>query len=101
MQKEVRKAWALILPIEAWKEIPDLEVAPMGIATRLGIAATGEYVEKDRITHDLSWKGKSSKTSINSRINEDSLDPVMFGHCMSRIIHNIVNLRQRHPNKII
>ena len=92
MKIEVKKAWALILPLEAWKDISDLEVAPMGIATRLGIAATGEYVEKDRITHDLSWKGEFSKTSINSRINEDSLDPVMFGHCISRIIHNIVNL---------
>ena len=101
LKKEINKAWALILPIDAWKVLPDLEVAPMGVASRLGIAATGEYIEKDRITHDLSWRGHSSHESINSRTEECSLHPVMFGYCMSRIIHYIVNLRQRHPKKII
>jgi len=36
-------------------QIPDLEFAPMGVAEQLGVSETGEFVEKLRITHNLSF----------------------------------------------
>jgi hypothetical protein len=76
-------------------------MAPMGVADQLGVSATGEFIEKLRVTHDLSFPGSESKESINSRVIKDILEPIMFGHALIRVIHYIVNLRRRHPTRKI
>ena len=38
---------------------------------------------------------------MNSRVIKDDLEPCMFGHALLRIVHHIVNLRRKYPNKII
>ena len=101
MSKEVKKSWAIILPNENIEDISGLILSPLGVADHLGISETGEYVEKLRVIHDLSWPGKISKESINSRINKDELKPIMFGHCLLRIIHYICYIRKHFPSKII
>jgi hypothetical protein len=99
--KEVEKGWILLLPDKEVNNIPDLELAPMGVADQLGVSASGEFVSKLRITHDLSFPQEFSGESINSRVNQDELEPCMFGHTFLRVIHHIVYLRQKYPNKII
>ena len=37
MVKEIRKGWGLILPGNSALKIPNLELAPMGVADHLGI----------------------------------------------------------------
>jgi len=101
MAKEVQKGWCLLLPADKIKEIPEAELEPLGVATRKGITETGEYIDKDRVTHDCSHEGEFSGQSLNSRIKEEELEPIMFGYCLSRIFHYIVNLRRRYPNKVI
>ena len=101
MKKEVKKGWAILIHEKDADKIPDLEISPMGIAEHLGIAENGEYVDKLRVTHDLSCPGAYSKESINSRVDKDKLEPIMFGHCLQRVIHQIVNLRAQYPNKKI
>ena len=101
MEKEVQKGWAILLPDKNIEDIPDLVISPLGVAEHLGISSDGTYIPKKRITHDLSWPGKLSKQSINSRMDQDLLEPVMIGHCLLRIIHYIVNLRKHFPNSII
>ena len=61
----------------------------------------GEFVSKQRMTHDLSFPGIKSKELVNSRLDKMQLKPCMFGHTMSRIIHQIVNLRKNFPQKRI
>ena len=73
----------------------------MGVAELLGVSETGEFIEKLRITHDLSFPAAISNQSVNSRVNEDELEPCMFGKALQRSIHHIVILRQRHPDKRI
>ena len=34
-------------------------------------------------------------------MDKSKLEPVMFGHCLLRLIHQIVSLRKRYPNKKI
>lgn len=70
MEKEIKQGWGLILLLSASKEIPGLELSPMGVIERLGIAETGEYIPKKRITHDLSWPGKVTGESVNSRMDK-------------------------------
>ena len=101
MIKETKKGWNLLLLEEHARHIPGLEMAPMGVADQLGVSATGEFIEKLRVTHDLSFPGSESKESINSRVIKDKLEPIMFGHALIRVIHYIVNLRRRHPTRKI
>ena len=81
------------------KNIPDLELAPMGVADQLGVSATGEFVSKLRVTHDLSFPQAVSGESINSRVKDEDLEPCMFGHTLLRIVHYIVHLRKKIQTK--
>ena len=101
MEKEISKGWNIILPDSRYTDIPNLILNPMGVASHCGISAFGEFIDKLRITHDLSFPGKISNESVNSRSIPDDLEPCMFGHALLRIIHYIVNLRKRHPQKKI
>ena len=73
----------------------------MGVTEQLGINASGQFVPKLRITHDLSFSGKESGELINSKVNQEKLEPCMFGYTFLRIIHRIVHLRRRNPSSII
>jgi hypothetical protein len=99
--KEVEKGWNLILPESEAFNIPHLELAPMGVADQLGISATGEFVSKLRVTHDLSFAQAVSGESLNSRVNKEELEPCMFGHTLLRLVHHIVYLRSKYPTKKI
>lgn len=101
ISKEILKGWGLILPEESALNIPGLETAPMGVAEHLGINSLGEYVPKQRVTHDLSSPGVRSGESINCRMDRSKLEPIMIGHCMSRLLHQIVTLRRMYPGKKI
>ena len=100
-KKEVEKGWILILPDEEASNIPGLEIAPMGVADQLGISATGQFVSKLRVTHDLSFPQAVSGESLNSRVEKDQLEPCMFGHTLLRLVHHIVTLRSKYPAKKI
>jgi len=73
----------------------------MGVAEQLGVRKIGKFIGKLRITHDLSFPAAFSNQSVNSRVNEDELEPCMFGHALQRLVRHIVVLRQRHPDKRI
>ena len=90
MMKEIKKGWSLILPEDSVLKIPNLELAPMGVAEHLGINILGE-----RVIHDLSFPDIQPKESINSRMDRSKLEPVIFGHCLLRLIHQIVSLRKK------
>ena len=101
LSNEILKGWELVLPSNRVNDIPNLVISPMGVATHIGVQSDGSFAPKPRVTHDLSFPGKYSEQSINSRVLEDTLQPCMFGHALLRIIHRIVHLRQLFPNKTI
>ena len=101
MTKEVIKGWNIILPDTKYTFIHNLILNPMGVAAQCGISAFGEFIDKLRITHNLSFPGKISEQSVNSRVINNNQEPCMFGHTLLQIIHYIVNLRRRHPKKRI
>ena len=101
LTKEVLKGWELILPLSRATAIPGLCISPMGVVEQLGINKDDEFVPKRRLTHDLSFPGIVSNESINSRVLDDKLEPCMFGYTFLRIIHKIVQLRKRFPDKTI
>ena len=101
LKSEVELGYALPLLAKHAMTIPQAELAPHGLTSQHSINDRGEILSKDRITHDLSFPGKASFTSINNRIEDDSLVPCLFGKTMMRCIHYIIGCRQRHPKTII
>ena len=97
LKKEIEQGWMLALPSDCIYEIPGLTLSPMGVATHIGITDTGDFLPKNRVTHDLSFPGAISGLSVNSRIDPSKLEPCMFSHVFSCIIHYIVALRSKYP----
>ena len=97
LSKEIQKCWNLILPDNCMDSIPHLVFNHMGVATHLGITEYCTFEPKNRVTHDLSFPGKFSGESVNSRVKIDSLEPCMFSYVFLCIIHCIVSLRNKYP----
>jgi hypothetical protein len=98
---DVIHAFSLVIPSDKVIEIEGAQVAPMNVANQNSIDERGEIIEKDRLTHNQSWKGSASGLSINSRVIESELQDCMFGHCFLRLCHQIVDIRRRHPHTCI
>ena len=73
---------------------------PIGTVCQLTIYEKGNPKEKRRLTHDCSWEGPSY-FSINSRIDKDLLEPLQYGRCIHRVLHNIQHVRFTHPEEKI
>ena len=98
MNSDVIHGYSLVLP---WSKICELEgafMAPMNITDQNSINERGEIVAKKRLTHNQSFKF-SSGTSLNSRVIKEDLQDCMYGSCLFRIIHQILNIHQKYPNK--
>lgn len=101
MVPDITNNWLLpLLPTHA-THIPDGIVAPFGIAQQNTLDADGSIIPKLRPTHDLSFPGKHSGTSVNSRIISHRLEPCNFGFMHRRLIHYIIGCRERHPQSRI
>ena len=57
-------------------------------------------MEKDRLTHDQSYKWKSD-TSVNSRVRKNKLLECIFGSCINRLINWVVTARRKFPGQRI
>ncbi len=58
-------------------------------------------MEKDRLTHDQSFKWTTSGTSLNSHTDTDLLQQCKFGKCLTRLINWTVAARRKYPNQRI
>jgi hypothetical protein len=89
--------FTLPLPTKAIFKIPDMVLAPVGIANQLTFSNDGAVIAKDRLTHDQTFEFGPEK-SLNNRMRMSEVNPVVFGWCLSRLLHYIVNLQRRHPS---
>jgi hypothetical protein len=60
----------------------------------------GKTFDKDRLTHDQSYKWGSG-TSVNSRIMKGFLMPCVYVTCLKRLINWTVTARRKYPNRQI
>jgi hypothetical protein len=67
-------------------------VQPCGLASQLSLTADGSRVEKERLTHDLSYEITGEGISVNSRVDMSMYPEMIFGWCLPRIIHFVVAL---------
>ena len=99
--KEVKYGYQLPLKPSYILKIPRTKLSPMGVADQLTISKLGKVIQKDRVTHNLSFPGEISGESINSMINDDSLFDLIYGHIHSRCVQQIVATRKRFPQACI
>ena len=97
-EKDVTAGFSIPIPLQNIRRINGAALCPMNVIEQNTISLTGEIIDKQRACHDLSFKGKYSGSSINSRVIEEELQQCMFGYCLLRTIHYIVALRKDHPN---
>ncbi len=99
-KKEVEKGWMIPFTKESIAKMKNACVIPIGTVHQTTIDEKGNPKEKRRLTHDCSWEGPSSH-SINNRINEELLEPLQYGRCIFRVLHNIQHMRFNNPTKRI
>jgi hypothetical protein len=69
-KKDVKYEYCIPLPLRKAKLIPDLLFTPMNIQNQNTINKTGKIIDKERLTHNQSYKWGSG-TSVNSRTMKD------------------------------
>lgn len=100
MLDDVTLGYSIPIPRDKVCMLPEAVISPMNIQDQHGINEKGEIIAKKRLTHNQSMKYKSG-TSVNSRTQKDKLQDVMYGSCLLRVIHQIVEYRFRFPDKRI
>ena len=101
LKNEVNYGFALVLPVETINMIPHSMVVPLGIADQFTIDTNGNRIPKRRLTHDQTYHHLENGKSSNDLTDKDKLPPLIYGHCVVRILHHIVSLRLFFPGQII
>jgi hypothetical protein len=98
---DVKHGYALPLPLNKIKQIPRVCMALLNIQPQWTINKCSKIVEKDRLTHNQSFKWTKSGTSVNLRTDTDLLQECKFGKCLLRLINWTVAARRKYPNRQI
>ena len=101
LDSDVTHGYSLILPRRAATLIPDALIAPLNIIEQNTITELGEIAQKRRLVHNQSMVFSGSGTSVNSRVDKDMLQGLMYGHCITRLVHYTLAIRRTHPGKRI
>ena len=79
VNKDVIHGYALPIPLQKVPNLDGALLSPLNIQDQFGIHEKGKITGKKRLTHNQSMKF-SLGTSINSRVIEEEIQDVMYGH---------------------
>jgi len=71
-------------------------VIPLGIAHQFSIDEEGNRISKHRETYDATFPSPSGD-SVNNRTLDDELLPCIYGQCLRRVLHGLLELRKEYP----
>ena len=101
LAKDVRFSFSLLIPTKTVPKIKHALAQPLGVAQQFALSANGSRRLKYRLTQDLSFAldvlSLGKKLSVNDRINHSFYPEMIFGWCLSRVIHFVVSLWLHHP----
>jgi hypothetical protein len=97
--KDVTHGFSIPVPPEIVPFITDALVQPFGLAQQFTLTELGERIVKYRLTQDLSFSLSKEDCSVNSRIDMERYNEMIYGWCLSRVIHFIVALRLTYPSQ--
>ncbi len=102
VSRDVKHGYSLPLPLNKIKQISCICMALLNIQPQWTFDEYGEIVEKDRLTHDQSFKWTKSGTSVNLLCTDtDLFQQCKFGKCLTRLINWAVVARRKYPNRRI
>ncbi len=87
VNKDVTYGFAIPFPLDKIKKLKGILFAPLNIQAQNTIDETGQIVPKNRLTHDQSYKWKSSSTSVNSQVRKEDLLPCYYGGVVQRLVN--------------
>ena len=99
-KKDTKTGYSFPISFDCARQIQQGRAGPLGVAQHAGIDEHGNIVIKDRLAHDQSFS-LGFAPSLNDLSDESELIDLVFGWCLDRIIHQIVALRLKFPNKRI
>jgi hypothetical protein len=76
-------------------------VCPLGIALQTTLAPDGRKIDKNRLTHDQTFTVLKGSESVNNLIIKEEYPTLIYGHCLQRIIAQIMSLRHHYPGQPI
>jgi hypothetical protein len=97
---DVQHGYRLVIPLDKIKGIPGACLAPMNIMHQFILDASEDIVNKERLTHNQSFKWQSG-TSVNKQVIKEELQRCMYGWCLMRLLSWIVAACCKFPNKPI
>ena len=101
LHKDVLHGFALPVPTASLPDLPGAVVQPAGMVEQMTLNELGGRVPKKRLTHDDSFNFTDVARSINDRVDMSAYPELIYGYCLSRIIHYVVALRLAFPDKSI
>ena len=99
-KKEITRAWMVPFLKSCIMKVVGVGLIPIGIAKQWTMDKDNNRVTKNRTTHNLSNIMKSGD-SWNGMLDDDLMDPCLFGWCLVRVLHRIHDLRERFPETSI
>jgi hypothetical protein len=99
--KDVTHGFSIPLPPDTVPLIVGALVQPFGLAQQFTLTELGDRVVKYRLTQDLSFSLSQEKCSVNSRIDMTKYNEMIYGWCLSRLLHYIIALRLAYPDQSI
>ena len=100
MKTDVIRGFGFIMSKRCASRLKEAEIYPLGMQHQTTINEIGKSIPKKRLTHDLSANRRKG-LSINQRVIEEEVPPVMFGYTLQRVLTCIHQLRFNHPNERI
>jgi hypothetical protein len=101
LAKDVLHGFSLPVDPSIVPRLPGAMVQPCGVVKQFSLQEDGSRILKRRLTQDLTFPLTFEKASVNNRIDMDMYVEMIYGWCLSRIIHFIVALRLCFPRKKI
>jgi hypothetical protein len=97
LAKDVLHGFSLPISPDVVTGMPKAMVQPAGVVKQFSLQEDGSRILKRRLTQDLSFPLTFRDASINNRIDMDAYTEMIYGWCLTRIIHFIVALRLAYP----
>jgi hypothetical protein len=97
LHKDVHHGFSLPVHPDIVRKLKGAMVQPAGLALQFGLLEDGSRVPKRRLTQDSTFALTFPDASVNERIDMAAYPEMIYGWCLSRIVHFIVALRLRHP----
>lgn len=99
--KDIKFGFALPINKTAVTDILKYLVQPGGLAKQFTLSPDGTRVPQEQLTHNLTFKHTGNNIYVKNQLNLDEYPEMYYRHCLSQVIHFIVALRWRFPDKKI